>query len=177
MKCTKCGKELGQKNICPVCNGKNIDQTETPEQFPVAVYGKNENAELQLCQNSSLPSDDSVRIRFQQFLDANCYDWEVTFERNFADREYDFYARAFEACKALWEVREFLLASIRATDAERITPLFMIQVMKHLREKFPEYPLEAARKWLTDLFYTERRRADAFEAFARSFQKGDPGEI
>lgn len=177
MKCAKCGMELGQKNLCPVCDGKTTAPAENPEQFSVEVYDKNGKTGIQFCENSRLPSDDSVRIRFQQFLDENRYDWEAAFERNFAEQEFEFYVCAYEACKFLWAVREFLLDSIRATDAERITPPFMIQVMKQLQEKFPEYPLQAARQWLTELFNAERSREAAFENFARSFKQGDPAEL
>ena len=176
MKCAKCGTELGQKNICPVCNGQKLEQTEQkPLTVDLAVVdGK---TTLQLSEKSKIPAEESVRVKFQQFLDANCDNWEAAFERELGNRDFEFYIGAFEAVKSLWEVRCFLLEAIRTTDAESITPPFKIQIIKQLQEKFPDYPVNPAIQWLQELFKTSQIQKKEFEKFSRSFQKPDPAEL
>ena len=176
MKCAKCGMELGQKNICPVCSGQKME-TANQEPLTVDVAVSDGKMELQLSEKSKIPAEESVRIKFQQFLDANCDNWEAAFEREFADRDFDFYQNAYVAVKSLWEVRCFLVEAIHTTDAEKVTPPFKIQVMKQLQEKFPDYPVNPAIQWLQELFKTNQDRKKEFEKFARSFNKPIPAEL
>ena len=173
MKCKKCGMELGQKNVCPVCS---IPGAEQPEPISAAPDVRNNQGAL-IAGANGIPLEEAVRIELQRFLDTNCYGWEAAFERDFGSKEYETYVRMFEAAKALWEVRSFLMDAIRKTDAKQITPRFKIDVMTKLQEKFPEYPRDAALQWLVELFRYEVRRSAEFEKFARAFHTGDPEEL
>ena len=183
MKCAKCGTELGQKNVCPVCNGTQTADSAKGEVIEVGAIVKDitessadggQTTEIQLSEKNRLPVTDEARMQLQHFLDVNQYDWEIAFEREFSERDFDFYCQAYEAAKSLWDVRKFLMDAILATDAEKMTPPFQIQTIKQLQEKYPDFPVPAARKWLSELFSAQQMQKRNFNQFARNFKLPNP---
>ena len=141
MKCKKCGKELGQKNICPQCGPK---KTADDPAAPAAMADSAKGNETRLTE-------------IQIFLDETGKLWKERFDEKFQDRDFDEYQKLFESAEELWQVRTLFLDEIKNAGSSAMAEL-LIGAVKKLQTAHPDVSVGFARKWFVSLFQQERNR-------------------
>ena len=124
MKCKKCGKELGQKNICPICSSAP----------------RKEHSDV-----NDLAVSDDEREKIVIFL-LRCQDaWDAEFDSFYDELKpaagyEDFYAACREGVEILSVLREIL------SGAEVLTGELIIKVRETIPSRFPTISADRARQ-------------------------------
>ena len=119
-KCPKCGMNLGQKNLCPICD---------------KPAHNNENAASTASQGGDYVSS------VIEFVENHLYDWDDVFNKFYDGLSgvHDF-EECYEACS---KVRELFIKNL--PNSEKISGSKTINVMRELRSVFPDLTNEEAR--------------------------------
>ena len=141
MRCKKCGTELGQKNLCPVCSpAKKQPQTGEASRKPAG--------------RTDIPA--SLDAELEKFVKANPFSWNSKFNDFYNSlekgRKSDIvgYRDAVEKCRR-WDS---ILSAIRGMldKNKELTADLVLAVMDAIPPKFPEIDDDKARSLAGELF-------------------------
>ena len=132
--CPKCGMNLGQKHLCPIC-----DQAEPGQDNTSGIVS-----------SASSQGGDYVS-RVIEFVEMHPYDWDEEFN-SFYDGlagDHDFEACYYEACSKVSDILKK-----NTPNSEKISGSKTIHVMRELRTVFPDLTSEASRLFSMRLLET-----------------------
>ena len=145
-KCPKCGTELGQKNLCPVCS--RLPQTTEKVEASTGNSDKGAAASKKV----SAP----VAEKLELFVKEHPFSWNSKFDvfydslLNTEKCDGVDYRTAVEICRR-WDC---IFAAIRGMldNKSEITADLMIKIMDEIPQKFPEIEEMKARELAKDYF-------------------------
>ena len=145
-KCPKCGTELGQKNLCPVCS--RLPQT--TEKVEASTGNSDKGAA------ASKKVSAAVAEKLELFVKEHPFSWNSKFDvfydslLNTEKCDGVDYRTAVEICRR-WDC---IFAAIRGMldNKSEITADLMIKIMDEIPQKFPEIEEMKARELAKDYF-------------------------
>ena len=137
MKCKKCGTELGQKNICPVCSPSSIRKTTDTKDFAV--------------------SDEDL-AKIAQFLLKYPGTWNVEFDSFYDELKpdcgyRDFYAVCRQYTQIIYAIRRIL------SGRNVLTAEIIIRIMDEIPQQYPEINDNQARQ-LAKIVFSETKDSE-----------------
>ena len=145
--CPKCGMNLGQKHLCPVCD-KTEENTE-PASNPAVDAGGNAS--------SSSSREEDYIASVIGFMEKHLEDWDDEFNAFYDGlREKPDFDECFEACSQINEIFRIEM------ESGKISGSMTRDVMRRLRDVFPGLANEKARELALELL---KKRLNAFCAF------------
>ena len=144
MKCKKCGTEMGQKNLCPVCDSDTgakpkhqADETPNSSENSMADFSKEELQTI------------------DEFVHAHPKDWNDEFDDFFDKNVFAAgYKETFLKCRHRAEIFDAVREMLK--DQKKLSGELMIRIMEEIPQKYPEIQEYEARA-LAKQFFSHNR--------------------